>query len=867
MKVREALSIQKPEYYSRLQVVESKAKQLLEYSQGGAHLTFTPHGLSHISAVEDNYDWLLSDQDITGFNPMELFCLLSATFFHDALMIPPQLGGEASARKEHATLARDFLMKNRDAVGLSLHEANAIAEIIKGHALTDFDELRDEIVIGSSLVEIKKLAACLSLSDICHADASRAPEIVLHLLELDEESTYHWRRHLQISGITRKSERLLMSAITFSDQGSSAVEEYVTAIRRQLAVVRPYFDSMLYRITGVDLQEQRLKSQLDVTLRFQANTRAILDILIEGVYQRQDVFLRELVQNSLDACHLRLAKYMRRGEIFGSRIVISLLHDKNNLRAVRVDDNGIGMDVGDIQDTVLWIGNSVSKRTDVKKLLTDTTGKNLIATFGIGLLSCFKVSRAVDLNSSKEGRNPVRVKMSSITDEIKPTESNDRSTGSTFIIELREDSALELDMDQAIEYYFRMVQQASIEVLHLDWGAVSAGYTRDDIFKIATTEAEIKKSIIPNTPESCLVFHQLKGDDFLAWFWIISGSEGLPLEEGTIDILNEGVFVSEDPAGDWLPECMAFVRGVINFSAGAVDLPVSRDKVVSNKKLQIKQAIIADKMIYLIDRLVETTNSGSVTKAKLGTADMAALTLTKCLMGADDSLRERIVRRLDNYHIAYFQKDAHERDAALGAIRDGNPGQVYIHYSQGRWVNELCIFDGRTLYDKADDLTSLQAALLRQNGEVVLAAVRADRNDERCLEAYLLKQYFKTHAVRVVDLTEKKDAVSGILKPKSLPRSIKAAIGKNVKFIDVDGLPGKRSWRVGEEVWINVANADMRLIYRLLQRTDLSSRRMDLVNALLELVAHRFEDALESLVLLVLDEGDELPEYRVPARF
>jgi hypothetical protein len=82
------LQDQSPDLYARLQVLESKAHQLAEYSQGGANLTSTPHGLSHISTVEANYDWLLPDVDVRTFNLNEIYCLLGATLFHDVLMVP-----------------------------------------------------------------------------------------------------------------------------------------------------------------------------------------------------------------------------------------------------------------------------------------------------------------------------------------------------------------------------------------------------------------------------------------------------------------------------------------------------------------------------------------------------------------------------------------------------------------------------------------------------------------------------------------------------------------------------------------------------------------------------------------------------------
>lgn len=82
--------------YSKFISLENNARHLLEYSQGGSHLQYTPHGLSHVTIVEDNYDWLLSE-DIEKFSYTEIFILLSATYFHDAMMIPKYLGDEEKA--------------------------------------------------------------------------------------------------------------------------------------------------------------------------------------------------------------------------------------------------------------------------------------------------------------------------------------------------------------------------------------------------------------------------------------------------------------------------------------------------------------------------------------------------------------------------------------------------------------------------------------------------------------------------------------------------------------------------------------------------------------------------------------------------
>lgn len=840
MKLRKYLSENSSELNSRLQVIESKARDLLEYSQGGTHVTFTTHGFSHISAVESNYDWLLSDDDIRSLNPTEVFCLLCATFFHDTQMIPRRAGLEAQARSEHAKLAQDFLLKHKDLLGLSIHEAATIAQIILGHGVANLTEIQKDIVIGSALVDIRKLAACLSLADICHADSGRAPEIVFRHLDMDEESSFHWRRHLQISGITRKDSQLLMSAHHFSDEGLRAVEEYKEAIERQLTILQPYFHTVLTPLLSVELQTQKLRSQLDIALRFQANTTAILDILIEGVYQRADVFIRELVQNAIDACHLRLAKAMKRSEKYQPRVVISLLSAHNKIRGVRIDDNGIGMDVHDVQDTVLWIGNSIARRSDIKSLLNETTQKNLIANFGIGLLSCFKAATCLQVRTAKESRDPIEFTVSAITNEIKPVESKDVSIGTTFLVELKDEFAAEADLSQAAAHYFRRVLLAPIELLKLDAGNVASNYTREEIFRIATTQAKQVGILPPTNPEEAFCIHDIKGDDFLAWTWLPkTAKDTFPVEEGEVIILNEGVFVCDEDASEWLPGWLTVGKGLINFSAKAVDLPVARDKVVSNKKASAKRNEIGQKCLGLIDKLVRLTGEPNEDDA-----DYAALLLSHFVTIVDSENKPKILQRLGNFCVRPYQR---RRELRLSEVVDGRPATVYVEYSQGRWVKDLCVLDEKQLYHKPDDLTQLQAAILKQDGEIVITGKRCDKGDKRILEFNLIKAYCELNHVPVVDLTNENKVV-GKLRSKPVPRNVRQEISQNVKFVEVSGLPDKRGWIVDSETWINVANPQMAFVYGLLQSDFIDADQLRLASLLIQICACRFEESAEKIL-------------------
>jgi hypothetical protein len=840
MKIRLTLQRKSPNTYSRFQVIESSAKKLLEYSQGGSHITYTPHGLSHITAVEENYDWLLSDNDIKSFNDSELFILLVSTLFHDALMIPKFIGDETEARINHAKRARDFLTENYQNLGLQLNESVAISKVIQGHSIDSIDKLGQADVIGNQLVNIQKLAACLSMADICHADESRAPWIVKAHLELDEQSDYHWRRHLQISGITRDASLLIMSAVVFSKNGEDAVNEYKKLIEAQLKIVRPYFNVELSQIKSIDLRITFLKSPLERQFHFQANMPEILKLLIEGVYSRLDVFLRELVQNSLDACLVNNARNMRSNNIYSPIIVITCFYKGEEVKAIRIDDNGIGMDIQDIEDTVLWIGSSISKKESIKSLLQETVGKNLIATFGIGLLSCFRIAKEIFIRTCKDNKTPIELSVSNISDAIIPKEASDYMQGTTVFIEIdkQKSNLLNSDLDEAINFYFRRIHQVRLQYLKLEYDDKAIKRIRDEVFRISSTEA--KNILIKDYSGSINPLYNIDiaGDRFHSKFWIPSDDiSKMCGRSGSIDILNEGIFVQKDQTSNWLPKHFGMFDGFINISAGLLDMPASRDTIYKNEKYNNFCNELSTKSIKLIEDFIKSININYVS-SRIN----ISLLIVDIYKRAEKKHKESILIRLNDYYVKVYGS---EKFIKLKDIEN----EVYIEYPYGRFVSKLEKIDGKQLYHKEDDFSHLQASVMTQQGKLVLSASRVDNNDI-LLEYDMLKDYFNLRKINVTDLVET-NIVEGIYRSKKLISSSREIVGGNIKFIDVAGLPNKKVWRVGDEVWVNTENSSMKKIYDVLNNQNAPMLKKHLAKVIIETLCYQFDDAIDDLINLL----------------
>ncbi|MDM1395724.1 HSP90 family protein [Myroides odoratimimus] len=116
--------------------------------------------------------------------------------------------------------------------------------------------------------------------------------------------------------------------------------------------------------------------------QFQVNMKGMIELLSEHIYSSPTVFVRELLQNGMDAVTVRKGI----DESFKGKINITFEGDR-----LIFQDNGVGLTQDDVHQFLSVIGQS-SKRGEL-------ADKDLIGKFGIGLLSCLVVSEAIVVES------------------------------------------------------------------------------------------------------------------------------------------------------------------------------------------------------------------------------------------------------------------------------------------------------------------------------------------------------------------------------------------------------------------------------------------------------------------------------------
>ena len=122
----------------------------------------------------------------------------------------------------------------------------------------------------------------------------------------------------------------------------------------------------------------------------------IIELLAgQNLYYDPGVFVRELLQNAVDSIFMRREVDPLFGENEG-KIIVHTWVDNEGFGWFRIEDNGIGMDKHILKDYLLKVGRSYYTSDEYKAVMLHKVRKTdftPISRFGIGLLSCFMVSR------------------------------------------------------------------------------------------------------------------------------------------------------------------------------------------------------------------------------------------------------------------------------------------------------------------------------------------------------------------------------------------------------------------------------------------------------------------------------------------
>ncbi|MEA3266917.1 MAG: ATP-binding protein, partial [Candidatus Fermentibacteria bacterium] len=139
------------------------------------------------------------------------------------------------------------------------------------------------------------------------------------------------------------------------------------------------------------------------TLKFKAETRRVLDLVIHSLYSNKDIFLRELVSNSSDAIdrlrYLALDDPDLLGNDYSPEITIRA--DKE-AKTLTISDNGTGMNAEELEVNLGTVASSGTIKF-LEEAASNAVRPELIGQFGVGFYSAFMVADTVTVSSRKAG--------------------------------------------------------------------------------------------------------------------------------------------------------------------------------------------------------------------------------------------------------------------------------------------------------------------------------------------------------------------------------------------------------------------------------------------------------------------------------
>ena len=181
--------------------------------------------------------------------------------------------------------------------------------------------------------------------------------------------------------------------------------------------------------------------------QFKAESRRLLDLMINSIYTNKEIFLREIISNASDAidklCYLSLTDDsvgMNRGDFR-----IDIIADKD-ARTITVRDNGIGMTMSEAESNLGVIARSGSFQfkgnMDGEK--AENEDLSIIGQFGVGFYSAFMVSDEVTVISRKYGESEGVRWNSKGADGYTVTSCEREGVGTDVIMHIKEDTEDEI---------------------------------------------------------------------------------------------------------------------------------------------------------------------------------------------------------------------------------------------------------------------------------------------------------------------------------------------------------------------------------------------------------------------------------------
>lgn len=344
---------------------------------------------------------------------------------------------------------------------------------------------------------------------------------------------------------------------------------------------------------------------------FQSEVKQLLNILVYSLYKNKEVFLRELISNSIDALNKVNFEILTNQDIEDKEIELKIdISFNKTKKALIIEDTGIGMTDKELIENIGTIAHSGTIEFLKKISEQKSNDIDLIGQFGVGFYSCFMVAKEVHIytKSYKKGSKAWLWKSKGDTNyTIEETVKKTRGTRIEIILKDEDKEFLDKTrIEGIIQKHSRFVpfpiyvDGKKVETKKAIWTNSKSNLKKEDYIDFY--------KFIENTDEEPITYLHLSSDapvQFNALLYIPSSSLesiGLIKLDPGVDLYSRKVLIQKG-SKDLLPEYFRFVKGVID--SEEIPLNISRETIQNDIKIEKIRKHVLRKLIDNLKKLKE----------------------------------------------------------------------------------------------------------------------------------------------------------------------------------------------------------------------------------------------------------------------
>jgi len=366
--------------------------------------------------------------------------------------------------------------------------------------------------------------------------------------------------------------------------------------------------------------------------QFKAESKRLLDLMINSVYTHQEIFLRELISNASDAIDKIYYIALTDDAVSFNKddYYIKITVDKEN-RILTLSDTGIGMTKEELEDNLGVIARSGSLA--FKKENESKDGFDIIGQFGVGFYSSFMVAETVTVISKAFGSSDAYKWESKGTDGYTVVPTEKEQTGTDVILKIKENTEEENYDEFLDEYRLRSVIKKYSDFIRYP---IKMDVTRRKLKEGSGNEYEdyveeqIVNSMVPIWKKNK---NELTGEDYENFYtekrygfdkpvrYIHISAEGavsykailfipekIPFDfytreyEKGLELYANGVLIMNKCA-ELLPDYFSFVKGMVD--SEDLSLNISREMLQHDRQLKLIAKSVRSKIKSELEDLLK----------------------------------------------------------------------------------------------------------------------------------------------------------------------------------------------------------------------------------------------------------------------